>query len=210
MRWLPNLTSLTLKSSFAAPILIGRAGPSIRIKFVDFFTVPIRNIEMQSVGESSEGVVSCGLLDFLLCSVGELNPILGFCFPVFSRVIPGRISIWVKPVELGGSKSVVFCGGSTYKVFICIDTCTFPRGYQKSQIDAVLSTHHSFAPPTLPGLLRGRQTLARLLQIEVCLGIVVVDQESLATKPRNRSRVRRRTLLSRPNVWNSLVIYPLR
>jgi hypothetical protein len=31
--------------SFAAPILIGRVGPSTRIKFVDFFTVPIRNVE---------------------------------------------------------------------------------------------------------------------------------------------------------------------
>jgi hypothetical protein len=31
--------------SFVAPILIGRAGPSTRIKFVDFFTVPIRNVK---------------------------------------------------------------------------------------------------------------------------------------------------------------------
>jgi hypothetical protein len=38
-----------------------------------------------------------------------------------------------KPVELGGSKSVVFCGVS----------------------NALLSTDHSFAPPILPGLLWG-------------------------------------------------------
>jgi hypothetical protein len=37
-----------------------------------------------TVGKWIERVVSCGLLDFLLCSVGDLNPILGFCFPLFS------------------------------------------------------------------------------------------------------------------------------
>jgi hypothetical protein len=25
-----------------------------------------------------------------LCSGGDLNPILGFCFPLFSRVLPGE------------------------------------------------------------------------------------------------------------------------
>jgi hypothetical protein len=32
----------------------------------------------------------------LLCSGGDLNPILGFCFPLFSRVFPWRTSIRVE------------------------------------------------------------------------------------------------------------------
>jgi hypothetical protein len=39
-------------------------------------------------------------------------------------------------------------------------------GYQKYQFDALLSTQHSFAPPIPPGLLWGRQTLARRLRID--------------------------------------------
>ena len=84
--------------SFAAPILIGRAGPSTRIKFVDFFRVPIRNVKCPT-GKSIEGVVSCGLLDFLLCSVGDLNPLSGFYFPLFSMMFPSEIAI---RVENGG------------------------------------------------------------------------------------------------------------
>jgi hypothetical protein len=76
-------------------------------------------------------------------------------------------------VELGGSKSVVFCGGSTYKVFICIGSSIFQKGYQKSQFNALLSPHHSFAPPTSPGLLWGRQMLARRLQIDYPLHVCI-------------------------------------
>jgi hypothetical protein len=39
-------------------------------------------------------------------------------------------------------------------------------GYQKYQFDELLSTQHSFAPPIPPGLLWGRQTLARRLRID--------------------------------------------
>jgi len=60
-----------------------------------------------TVGKWIEGVVSCGLLDFLLCSVGDLNPILGFCFPLFSMVFPWGISI---RVESGGSERKQMCG----------------------------------------------------------------------------------------------------
>jgi hypothetical protein len=40
--------------------------------------------------ESIEGVASSGLLGFLLCSVGDLNPIFGFYFPLFSMCFPGE------------------------------------------------------------------------------------------------------------------------
>src|ERR1700736_6548992 len=43
-------TAVVSVGSFAAPILIGRAGPSTRIKFVDFFTVPIRNVKCHREG----------------------------------------------------------------------------------------------------------------------------------------------------------------
>ena len=41
----------------------------------------------------------CGLLwsaEFSPLLGGDLNPILGFCFPVFSRVLPWGISIRVE------------------------------------------------------------------------------------------------------------------
>jgi hypothetical protein len=52
---------------------------------------------------------------------GDLNPLLGFCFPLFSMVCPWGISIRVETVEVDGSKSVVFCGRSTYKFSMCFD-----------------------------------------------------------------------------------------
>jgi hypothetical protein len=45
------------------------------------------------IGKSIEGVVSCGLLDFLLSSVGDLNPVSGFYFPLFSMVFPGEFPL---------------------------------------------------------------------------------------------------------------------
>jgi hypothetical protein len=42
-------------------------------------------------------------------------------------------------VEVGGSKSVVFCGGSTYKVCMCFDRFCFFTGFGESQYDAILS-----------------------------------------------------------------------
>ena len=71
--------------------------------------------------QNRTGVVSCGLLDFLLCSVGDLNPILGFYFPLFSMVFPGEFPSGQKPVEVSGSKSVANCGQSTYKISMCFD-----------------------------------------------------------------------------------------
>jgi len=52
--------------------------------------------------------------------MGGLDPFLGFCLPLFSIVFPREFPSHDKPVEEGGSKSVVFCGQSTYKIFSCV------------------------------------------------------------------------------------------
>jgi hypothetical protein len=79
---------------------------------------------------------------------GDLNPLSGFYFPLFSMMFPWEFPSGYKAVDSRGRKTVAFCGGSTYKVFICIGRSAFPRGYQKSQFNGVLSAHRSFARPT--------------------------------------------------------------
>jgi hypothetical protein len=54
---------------------------------------------------------------------GDLNPILGFCFPLCSMVFPYGISIRVETCGSGRKQSVVFCGLSTYKFSMCFDHC---------------------------------------------------------------------------------------
>jgi hypothetical protein len=44
----------------------------------------------------------------------DLNPILGFCFPLFSMVFPGEFPSGWKSVESSGSKSLVFFGQPAY------------------------------------------------------------------------------------------------
>jgi hypothetical protein len=46
----------------------------------------------QKVGKTA---ANCCTSDFLLCSGGDLNPLSGFCFPLFSMVFPCGISIRV-------------------------------------------------------------------------------------------------------------------
>ena len=64
--------------------------------------------ELPIGGKSIEGVVPCGLLDFLLCSVGDLNPPLGFYFPLFSMSFAREFPSGWKSVERSGIKIVVF------------------------------------------------------------------------------------------------------
>jgi hypothetical protein len=52
---------------------------------------------------------------------GDLNPILGFCFPLFSRVLPWGISIRVETSGSERKQSVANCGRSKYKVSMCFD-----------------------------------------------------------------------------------------
>jgi hypothetical protein len=56
---------------------------------------------------------------------------------LFSTVFPWRFPLGYKPVEVAGSKSMVFCGGSKYKFLKCIGDI------KKSQFNAVLSAHDS-------------------------------------------------------------------
>src|ERR1700693_1892854 len=73
---------------------------------------------MPSVGKSIEGVVSCGRLDFLLCSVGDLNPVLGFYIPLFSMVFPRKLP---SEVENGLFRRKQNCCKSTYTVCLCFN-----------------------------------------------------------------------------------------
>jgi hypothetical protein len=70
---------------------------------------------------------------------------------------------------------VAFCGGSTYKVFICIGRSAFPRAYQKSQYNAVLSAHHSFAAPIPAGLFLGSINAGKTLKDRLTRGTVGID-----------------------------------
>jgi hypothetical protein len=45
---------------------------------------------------------------------GDLNPILGSCFPLFSMVYPREVPLGWKVAEKSGSKTVVNCSQSTY------------------------------------------------------------------------------------------------
>src|SRR5262249_30975153 len=49
---------------------------------------------------------------------GELNPILGFCFPLFSMVFPGEFPSAQKTADSCERKSVANCCKSTYKFFL--------------------------------------------------------------------------------------------
>jgi len=51
---------------------------------------------------------------------GDLNPILGFCFPLFSRLLPWKFPSGWKTTESSGDKIVVNCSQSTYKIFSCV------------------------------------------------------------------------------------------
>ncbi len=61
----------------------------------------LREIIFRQGCEARRKYLSAWPLGGLLCSGGDLNPILGFCFPLFSRVLPGRISIRVETCGTG-------------------------------------------------------------------------------------------------------------
>ena len=54
---------------------------------------------------------------------GDLNPIVGFCFPLFSMVFAGEFPSGWKSMESTGSKSLVFFGQPAYKVSMCCEYC---------------------------------------------------------------------------------------
>ena len=54
---------------------------------------------------------------------GDLNPVSGFYFPLFSTVFPWEISIRVESGGFSRKKKWRFVAASTYKFFICIGRC---------------------------------------------------------------------------------------
>ena len=50
----------------------------------------LRSKFTSGLARSIKFVANCSFPNFLLCSGGDLNPILGFCFPLFSRCFPGE------------------------------------------------------------------------------------------------------------------------
>jgi len=57
--------------------------------------------------KSAKSLVFFGQRAFLLCSGGDLNPFLGFCFPLFSMVFPREFPSGWKTTESSGKKIVV-------------------------------------------------------------------------------------------------------
>src|SRR5271166_5583639 len=57
-------------------------------------------------------------MDLIHVLGGGLNPILGFCFPLFSRCCPTEFPSGWKFVESSRSKSLVFFGQSTYIFYV--------------------------------------------------------------------------------------------
>ena len=82
----------------------------------------------------------------LLCSEGDLNPILGFCFPLFSMVFPGEFPSGEKTAEGSGSESVANCRKSTYIIFGSFKHVYSLSSAAEPQDNAFLSARHSFAP----------------------------------------------------------------
>jgi hypothetical protein len=62
---------------------------------------------LKSAGKSIKDVVFWGLRNLLPCSVGDLNPILGFCFPLFSMSFGRELPSEWKTKESSGNKIVV-------------------------------------------------------------------------------------------------------
>jgi hypothetical protein len=62
------------------------------------------------------------------CSGGDLNPVSGFCFPLFSMVFPRKLPSGKKMADSGGSKIAAKCCKSTY---------TFCVGYIRSSLKSL-------------------------------------------------------------------------
>src|SRR6516164_6135792 len=80
------------------------------------------------------------------CSGGDLNPLSGFCFPLFSMVFPGEFPSGEKTAEGSGSE-VLQSVASLHTLFLGVLSMfvAFPRP-RKPQDNAFLSAHHLFAP----------------------------------------------------------------
>ena len=84
---------------------------------ISYFWRVYRSAKRDYVQEGERPVVSTssrGPKVGYSCLGGDLNPILGFCFPPFSRVFPRKFPSAWKTVECSGSKTAANCCKSTY------------------------------------------------------------------------------------------------
>jgi hypothetical protein len=63
--------------------------PAERLKA--FLAMCLRSVRFR-VKNRRKSVAICGDADFLLCSGGDLNPLLGFYFPLFATPFPRKIT----------------------------------------------------------------------------------------------------------------------
>jgi hypothetical protein len=59
-------------------------------------------------------------MDLIHVLGGDLNPPLGFYFPLFSMSFAREFPSGWKTTESSGNKIVVNCSQSTYKIFSCV------------------------------------------------------------------------------------------
>jgi hypothetical protein len=82
--------------------------------------------------EARSKYFSAWTLNRLLLLGGGLEPRFMVLFSAVFHVFPRGISIRVETCGTERSKSVVFCGGSTYKSFMCVDRRLHFRGDVKN------------------------------------------------------------------------------
>jgi len=72
--------------------------------------------------QASQNLSSSRTTTYRMASLlgGDLNPILGFCFPLFSRRFPWEFPSGWKSAESSGSKIAANCCKSTYIVCVCV------------------------------------------------------------------------------------------
>ena len=68
--------------------------------------------------KAAKTAANCCTRESLICSGGDLNPILGFYFPLFSRFFAREFPSRWKSAESSGSKSLVFFGQSAYIFYV--------------------------------------------------------------------------------------------
>jgi hypothetical protein len=74
----------------------------------------LRKIVFRRGCEARRKYLSTWTLDGLLLLGGDLNPNLGFYFPLFSMVFPRRLPSGWKMADFSGSKTAANCCKSTY------------------------------------------------------------------------------------------------
>jgi hypothetical protein len=86
-----------------------------------------------------------------LCSGGDLNPVLGFCFPLFSMSFAREFPSGWKSVERSGIKIVVFLSSNYLQSFhVFWQLSAFSRESEESQCKAVSSSGNCLIADSRP------------------------------------------------------------